>query len=258
MSDENPLHLFDLTGKVALVTGATRGLGRAIAAGLARAGAHVVVAGRSKETAEKVAAELAADGTRTSALELDVTRPEQARRALVRTAGQHGSLDILVNNAGVIERHPAEAYPADAWHKVIDTNVNGTFFLTQEAGSLMLTQGHGRIVNIASVLAYSGGRNVVAYAASKGALVQVTRALAAEWAGRGVHVNAIAAGYFATDLTQDLRDDTTRSQALLSRVPAGRFGRPEELIGAVIFFASPAADYVHGALLEVDGGWTAA
>ncbi|GAA2710224.1 MULTISPECIES: glucose 1-dehydrogenase [Streptomyces] len=258
MSTTNPLHLFDLTGKVALVTGATRGLGRAVAAGLARAGAHVVVAGRSREAAEKTAAELEADGAHASAVELDVTRPEQARHVLAETSEQHHGLDILVNNAGVIERHPAEDYPADAWHRVIDTNVHGAFFLAQETGRLMLAQGHGRIVNIASVLAYSGGRNVVAYAASKGALAQITRALATEWAHRGVHVNAIAAGYFSTDLTQDLRDDPARSRALLSRVPAGRFGRPEELVGAVVFLSSPAADYVHGALLEVDGGWTAA
>lgn len=258
MSDENPLHLFDLTGKVALVTGATRGLGRAIAAGLARAGAHVVVTGRSSSTARAVAEELVAEGRRATGTALDVTRPEQVTEVLSQVAEDNGGLDIVVNNAGVIERHPAEHYPDDSWRRVLDTNLDGTFFVSRAAGALMLRQGGGSIVNVASVLATSGGRNVVAYAASKGALVQLTRSCAVEWAARGVRVNAIAAGYFETDLTADLRDDPDRSRALLGRVPAGRWGRPEELVGAVLYLASPAAGYVHGAVLEVDGGWTAA
>lgn len=258
MSDANPLHLFDITGQVALVTGATRGLGRAIASGLARAGAHVIVAGRTGSAAEAVARELTAAGHAATSVTLDVTRSDQVAEVLSQAAESAGGLDIVVNNAGVIERHPVEDYPAQSWHRVLDTNLNGAFFVSQAAGTIMLKQGQGSIVNIASVLAHSGGRNVVAYAASKGALVQLTRACAVEWAARGVRVNAIAAGYFTTDLTQNLRDDPGRSQALLTRVPAGRWGRPEELVGAVLYLASPAAGYVHGAVLEVDGGWTAA
>jgi 2-dehydro-3-deoxy-D-gluconate 5-dehydrogenase len=255
--EKDPLRLFDLSGEVAVVTGATRGLGRAIALGLARAGAHVVVAGRDAAAANAVVSEVAGRGGLATGIVLDVTRPHEADETLRATAKDLGRLDILVNNAGVIERSPAEEYPAESWDRVIATNLSGAFFLTRAAGRIMLRQGRGRVVNIASVLATSGGRNVVAYAASKGGLVQLTRAFAVEWAHRGVHVNAVAAGYFSTDLTQELRDSPDRSKALLERIPAGRWGDPEDLVGPVMFLASPASGYVHGAVLEVDGGWTA-
>ncbi|MFE7592387.1 SDR family NAD(P)-dependent oxidoreductase [Kitasatospora sp. NPDC057512] len=258
MDDTSPLHLFDVTGKVALITGATRGLGQAIAAGLARAGARVIVAGRSSEAADAVAGKLAVDGGSAVGVGLDVTREAEVEDVLSRAVREHGGLDIVVNNAGIIDRFPAEDYPAESWQRVIDTNLTGAFLVSRAAGRAMLRQGSGKIINIASVLAHSGGRNVVAYAASKGALVQLTRACAAEWAGRGVHVNAIAAGYFETDLTAGLRTDAQRSAGLLTRVPAGRWGRPEELVGTVLYLASEASSYVHGAVIEADGGWTAA
>ena len=252
------LRAFDLTGKIALVTGATRGLGRAIASGLAHAGAEVVVAGRREHAVDATVEELTAAGANASGVLLDVTDHDGIDRTLREVVETTGRLDILVNNAGVIERFPAEQYPLESWHRVMDTNLTSAFVLCQAAGRIMLDQGDGKIVNVASVLAYSGGRNVVAYAVSKGGLVQLTRALAAEWAGCGVNVNAIAAGYFRTDLTESLRNNENRERSLLARIPAGRWGEPVELAGTVVFLCSAAASYVNGAVLEVDGGWTAA
>jgi len=249
---------FDLRGKVALVTGGTRGIGRALAEGLGDAGAAVAITGRQRDSVEDAAAELRKRGVKATGVPWDAQEHDLARDVVSAVLAEWGRLDILVNNAGIIERYPATDYPLESWNRVIATNLTSVMALSQAAGKEMIAQGGGRIVNIASVLAFSGGRNVVAYAASKGGLVQLTRALAVEWANHGVAVNAIAAGYIRTDLTSALRSDPNRERELLSRIPLARWGMPSELTGATIFLSSEAASYVTGAVLAVDGGWTAA
>jgi 2-deoxy-D-gluconate 3-dehydrogenase len=249
---------FDLSGRTALVTGGSRGIGRSLARGVACAGARVVLTGRNGVTVDEAVDELRSCGLQAYGLVWDVTDRERSDDVVRAVLAEHGGLDILINNAGVIERAPAEDYPLDSWERVLTTNVTSAFALSRAAGRVMLERGRGRIVNIASVLAFAGGRNVVAYAASKGALVQLTRSLAAEWAARGVNVNAIAAGYVETDLTAALRSDPERLRELTARIPAGRWARPEELVGPTVFLSSDAASYVTGAVLAVDGGWLAA
>ncbi|WP_242910568.1 SDR family NAD(P)-dependent oxidoreductase [Actinomadura terrae] len=252
------LKTFALDGKVALVTGGTRGIGRALVMGLAQAGARVAFTGSRDETVSAADAELRAAGVAAKGLVWDAASNEPPTRLVGEVDSEFGGLDILVNCAGTIQRHPAERFPDDAWDEIINVNLSSAFRLSREAGTLMLDRGAGKIVNIASVLAYSGGRNVVAYAVSKGGLVQLTRALATEWAPRGVNVNAIASGYIRTDLTRELQEDETRERGLMARVPAGRWGRPDDLVGATVFLASESADFVHGAVIPVDGGWSAA
>lgn len=249
---------FSVSGAVALVSGGTRGIGQAIVRGLSDAGALVVFTGR-EEPAIDAAVRTARDrGVTIRGRRWEATDAGGAEALVDGIFAEYGRLDILVNNAGLIERAPAEDATVQSWERVIGANVTGAFALSRAAGRVMLRQGSGRIVNIASVLAFSGGRAVASYAASKGALVQLTRALAAEWADRGVAVNAIAAGYVDTDLTAPLRADAGRHHRLLSRIPLGRFGEPAELVGPTIFLCSPAASYVTGAVLAVDGGWLAA
>ncbi|MGH3168377.1 MAG: SDR family NAD(P)-dependent oxidoreductase [Trebonia sp.] len=249
---------FDLHGRIALVTGSTRGIGRALAAALGEAGARVVISGRGKAGVEDVVEALRGAGRDAEGIAWDVTEHERAAELIENVVSRYGRIDILVNNAGIIERAPAEHFPIDAWNRVLATNLTGAFALSQAAGRSMLSSGWGRIVNIASVIGFSGGNHVVAYAASKGGLIQITRSLAAEWAERGVTVNAVAAGYIETEFTAALRADPVRSAALLSRIPAGRWGTPEDLAGATVFLCSDAASYVTGATLAVDGGWMAA
>ncbi|MFI2281359.1 SDR family oxidoreductase [Nocardia beijingensis] len=258
--NRRPSHLADLWGKTALVTGATRGIGRALALGLSRAGVTVLVAGRSPSTAGTVAAEIrSTTGHRAIGIRLDVCSPRDELAGVIDSAtGMVGEIDILVNNAGVITRSPSVELSADDWQSVVHTNLTGTFDVTRIVGARMLSVGRGRIINITSVLAFSGGRSVVAYAATKGAVAQLTRALAVEWAASGVTVNAIAAGYIRTDLTAALQLDPARSQEILARVPAGRWGEPNDLVGPVCFLASDMSAYVNGAVLAVDGGWLAA
>jgi 2-deoxy-D-gluconate 3-dehydrogenase len=218
----------------------------------------VFVTGRAKQSVDDSVGSLRAQGVDAHGIAWDVTDTERAEEVVRSIVAATGRLDILVNNAGIIERSAAEEFSLDAWQRVLSTNLTAAFTLSQAAGRVMIGQGRGRIVNVASVLGFSGGRNVVAYSAAKGGLVQLTRALAVEWSAHGVTVNAIAAGYVDTDLTAALRADPERYQSLLSRIPAGRWGTPEDLVGAAVFLSSDASAYVTGAILAVDGGWLAA
>lgn len=246
---------FDLSGKVALVTGANKGIGRAIAVALAKAGADVALAGRT--LAEETESEIRALGRSAVLIEADVAGDGAAHGMVEATRDTLGGLDILVNNAGTIRRADAVDFSVEDWDAVVDTNLKALFFLCQEAGRHMIDQGHGKIVNIASMLSFQGGIRVPAYTASKSAVAGLTRALANEWAGQGVNVNAIAPGYIATDNTAALQADSTRNRQIVERIPAGRWGEPADIGGAAVFLASAASDYVHGHILAVDGGWLA-
>ena len=251
------LDSFRLDGRVALVTGGNRGLGQAYAVALAEAGADVALLGRSDTASTRTP--VAALGRRLVDVPGDLSRaaPAELAAAVDTVVTELGRLDILVNNAGIIRRAPAVEVTARDWDEVMTVNLDAVVHLSQAAGRVMLARGGGRIINIASMLAYQGGIRVPGYAATKHAVVGLTRALANEWAGAGVNVNAIAPGYIATDNTASLRADPERAQAILDRIPAGRWGRPDDLMGAVVFLASDAARYVHGAVLPVDGGWLA-
>ena len=250
------LDLFSLRGKNAVVTGSSKGIGAAIAAAMAEAGANVTVHGNSTPP-DGVVARVRDAGVKAASVQGDLSDPEVCRKLVDRTVRDFGSLDILVNNAGIIRRSPAEIYSADDWQKVIDVNLTSVFRLSQLAGRQMLKQGRGKVINIASLLSFQGGILVPAYAAAKGAVAQLTKALANEWAGKGICVNAIAPGYIATDNTAALRADEKRNRQILERIPAARWGNPEDICGAAVFLASSASDYVHGHVLVVDGGWLA-
>jgi len=249
--------LFNLENKVAVVTGASRGLGRAMALGLAGAGADIVAIASTSENAAETAKDVEALGRRAVAIGCRQDDPAEVRRAVDECIAAFGQVDILVNNAGIIRRAPAEDYSDDDWSAVMDTNLTGVFQLCRGVGKHMLERGSGKIINIASLLSFSGGITVPAYAASKGAVMQLTKALANEWASKGIQVNAIAPGYFATDNTEALRADATRNEAILARIPTGRWGEAEDMQGAVVFLASAASNYVNGHILTVDGGWMA-
>ena len=251
------LDAFRLDGRVALVTGANRGIGQALAVALAQAGADVALLSRS-EPAETLAL-IEPLGRRTLWVAADLAKatPADLSGVVSTVEGGLGRLDILVNNAGIIRRAPAVEVPAADWDDVRAVNVDAVFHLSQAAGRIMIEQGSGKIINIASMLSFQGGIRVPAYTAGKHAVIGITRALANEWAGLGVNVNAIAPGYMATDNTAALRDDPARAGAILDRIPAGRWGTPDDLGGAVVFLASDAARYVHAAVLPVDGGWLA-
>jgi len=246
---------FDLTGKVALITGANTGIGQAIAFALAGAGADVALAGRSR--AEETAGRVEALGRKATTIDADLASLAPVQQAVDRTISALGGLDILVNNAGIISRADAVDVSEADWDAVIDTNLKSLFFLCQAAGRHMIGAGGGKIVNIASMLSFQGGIRVPAYTASKSAVAGLTKALANEWAGKGVNVNAIAPGYIATDNTAALRADDARNRQILERIPAGRWGDSADIGGAALFLASSAADYVHGHVLAVDGGWLA-
>ncbi|MDQ3864283.1 MAG: 2-dehydro-3-deoxy-D-gluconate 5-dehydrogenase KduD [Actinomycetota bacterium] len=249
---------FSLDGKVALVTGAARGLGQGIALGLSEAGADI--AGLDIVSVDRTRDLVRKEGRRFYAMSVDLldTDAKLAAEIVGECVSQLGRLDILVNNAGIIRRAPALEFGEDDWESVIKINLSAAFFLSQAAARHFVGEsGKGKIVNTASVLSYEGGILVPSYSASKAGIANLTRALANEWAPLGINVNAIAPSYFTTELTSALREDVERSEALLSRLPAGRFGEPEDLKGAAVFLASDAADYVHGAILPVDGGWLA-
>jgi len=247
---------FTLDGKVALVTGASTGLGQAIAAGLARAGADIAGVGRSHFSDTEAA--VTGCGRRFHAIRADLAgRPDLP--GIVRDAvAALGRVDILVNNAGIIRRADALEFTERDWDDVMDVNLRAVFFLSQAAARQMLAQGGGgKIINIASMLSFQGGIRIASYTASKSGIAGLTRLLANEWAARGINVNAIAPGYFVTDNTAALRADAARNRDILARIPAGRWGQPPELAGAAVFLASGASDYVHGAIVPVDGGWLA-
>ena len=245
---------FRLDDKVALVTGASAGLGQAIAIALAEAGAHVVCHGNTRAPDATYEAITQLD-RQAFALTGDLAERDTPRTLIDQTIGRFGRLDILVNNAGTIRRAPAADYAEEDWATVIEVNLSSVFRLSQLAGQHMLAQGRGKIVNIASLLSFQGGITVPAYAAAKGGVAQLTKALANEWAARGVNVNAIAPGYMRTDNTKALQQDETRNRQILERLPAGRWGEPSDLAGAAVFLASSASDYVNGHVLVVDGGW---
>jgi 2-deoxy-D-gluconate 3-dehydrogenase len=248
------MKLFDLTGKVAFVTGASGGLGAGMAIALAQAGADVVVHGNSRSCEETCAAVRAA-GRRAASVKANLRQRAESDRAIEEAIAAFGQLDILVNNAGTVRRAPAADHGDDDWDFVVEVNLTSVFRLARAAGRHFLGQGRGKIVNIASLLSFQGGITVPGYAAAKGGVAQLTKALANEWAGRGVNVNAIAPGYMVTDNTAALRADPTRYRQILERIPAGRWGDPYDLGGAVVFLSSAASDYVHGHILTVDGGW---
>jgi 2-deoxy-D-gluconate 3-dehydrogenase len=253
---QSPSVSFDLTGKLAVVTGARRGIGLAMAGALAAAGADIIAVSAHLETGESAVGQAVREaGREFTALPCDFAD----RQAVARLAGKLGALerpvDILVNNAGTIARAPAAEHSDADWDHVLTVDLTSQFQLTREIGRGMLARGRGKVIFTASLLSFQGGINVPGYAAAKSGIAGLTRALANEWAGRGVNVNAIVPGYIATDNTQALREDPARSRAILERIPAGRWGRPEDFGGVAVFLASSASDYVHGALVPVDGGW---
>ena len=247
------LEIFSLKGKVALFTGASRGLGKAMAVGLAKAGADVAVVGRKLD--QDVLDQIAAQGQCGRFYEHDLADIDGIPALVERVATDFGKIDILVNNAGVQSRHKAAEFPRKDWNYVIDVNMNAVFFMCQEVGKRMLAQGKGKIINIASLLTFQGGLTVPAYAASKGAVAQFTKSLSNEWASQGININCIAPGYMDTDMNTALMADATRSRQIMERIPAGRWGKPEDMVGAAIYLASSASDYVNGTVITVDGGW---
>lgn len=250
---ETYLELFSLKGKTALVTGARTGIGQAISVALASAGAHVLLLGH-RDNLDETKAKIEEIGGTHEVILIDLSDLKEIRQKLQPVLKKH-QIDILVNNAGVIYREPAATYNEQEWMRVIDVNLHSVFILSQEIGRGMLERGSGKIINIASLLSFQGGLNVPAYTASKHAVAGLTKSLANEWANKGVQVNAIAPGYIETNNTEPLRKNEERSKSILDRIPAGRWGRPEDLAGAALFLASHASDYVNGHVLVVDGGW---
>lgn len=248
------LSAFSLAGKTALVTGASKGIGKAIAIGLASCGADLALASRGDM--DETATAVAQLNRSVEVIHADLADVDGARQAAAEIAARV-DIDILVNNAGTIDRRAALEITPDQWRAVQDVNVTSMFFITQALAGPMLRRGSGKVINIASLLSFQGGLGVSSYAASKHAVVGMTRALANEWAPRGVQINAIAPGYFETDNTSQLQKDPRREAEISGRIPAGRWGTPEELVGAAVFLASSASDYVNGHVLVVDGGWQA-
>jgi 2-dehydro-3-deoxy-D-gluconate 5-dehydrogenase len=246
---------FGLAGKVALVTGSSQGLGLAMAEGLARAGAAVVVNGRQLAKLEPIVSGFQRQGFAARAIAADLAERAEVERLIQETIAWQGRLDILVNNAGIIRRAPAADHRDEDWDAVLQVNLNGVFTACRAAGRHMIQRGSGKIINIASLLTFFGGITVPGYAASKGAVGQLTKALSNEWSGKGIQVNAIAPGYMRTENTSALQSDPVRSKEILSRIPAGRWGEASDLEGAVLFLASAASNYVSGHILTVDGGW---
>jgi 2-deoxy-D-gluconate 3-dehydrogenase len=252
----NILDQFRLDGKLALVTGSASGLGRAISIALAEAGASVACHG-NRRSADETSRTIRSLGRESQSFTEDLGAIGGADSLYGAVSTAMGAPDILVNNAGTIYREPAESYDSQAWMNVIQVNLNSVFRLCQLAGREMLERQQGKIINIASLLSFQGGIRVPAYAASKGGVAQLTKALANEWAGRNVQVNAIAPGYFLTENTSALQTDELRNQQILERIPASRWGQPEDIAGAAVFLSSPASNYVNGEVLVVDGGWMA-
>jgi 2-dehydro-3-deoxy-D-gluconate 5-dehydrogenase len=248
-------NLFTVNGKVAIVTGASTGLGQGMSLGLAEAGADLVLVDYVPST--ETEAMIKKMGRKTLMLELNLMKMESIQILVEKTIASFGRIDILVNNAGIIRRTPAIDFSEKDWDEVMQINSKTVFFLSQACARDMMKRMYGKIINIASLLAFQGGILVPSYAASKGAVAQITKSMANEWAKDGITINAIAPGYMATNNTTALRQDEVRSKAILDRIPAGRWGMPSDIQGAAVFLASPASDYVNGHVLVVDGGWMA-
>ncbi|ELP66563.1 SDR family oxidoreductase [Streptomyces turgidiscabies] len=250
------MNAFDLTGKLAVVTGARRGIGHAMARALAQAGADIIgVSANLEHSGSDVEKDVTAAGRTFEAIRTDFADPDAVRTLGADLAARTRPVDILVNNAGTIRRTPAAEHTDTDWELVLQVNLTAQFTLTRAVGAAMVTRGHGKIIFTASLLSFQGGVTVPGYTAAKHGITGLTKALANEWAPHGVNVNAIAPGYIATDNTQALQDDPARSQAILERIPAGRWGNADDLAGATVFLASDAASYIHGTTLPVDGGW---
>jgi 2-deoxy-D-gluconate 3-dehydrogenase len=250
------LSKFDLTGKIALVTGAKRGIGRSMAEALAEAGADIIGVSASLDPAtSEVGDAVKGLGRKFTGYRCDFSDRTAVKSFANDVLVDHPRIDILVNNAGTILRKPAAEHPDEMWDKVIEVNLNAQFILTREIGARMLAQGAGKVIFTASLLTFQGGITVPGYAASKGGIGQLTMAFANEWAGQGINVNAIAPGYIVTDNTESLRNDPIRSQAILDRIPANRWGTPEDFKGPAVFLASEASAYMSGHVMLVDGGW---
>lgn len=250
------MSLFSLEGKTALVTGCKRGIGFAMAEALAEAGANILGVSASLEVeGSKIEKRIKEIGKSFKGYQCDFSDRKSLYTFIEKVKAENSQIDILVNNAGTILRAPAAEHSDEYWDKVIEVNQNAQFILTREIGKEMLKRGHGKVIFTASLLTFQGGITVPGYAASKGAIGQLTMAFSNEWAGKGVQVNSIAPGYISTDNTQALRDNEERSEAILSRIPAGRWGEPEDFKGPIIFLASKASDYMSGSILTVDGGW---
>lgn len=249
------LQSFSLEGKVAFVTGSSSGIGKAIAIGLAEAGADVVCHSSKPGGADETVAAITALGRKSGAVAGDMADKTSPKRMADEIFAMFGRVDVLVNNAGTIRRSPAVDFSEEDWSTVIEVNLSSVFRLSQAIGKQMIANGGGKIVNIASLLSFQGGITVPAYTASKSGVAGLTKALANEWAKLNVNVNAIAPGYIATNNTAALQADETRNRQILERIPAGRWGKPEDLVGATVFLSSAASDYLHGHTLVVDGGW---
>ena len=249
--------LFSLEGRVALVTGASRGIGKGIAVGLAGAGANLALVARSESTLIEVQEEIQALGVQAEIFPCDLSQTEGISDLVTTVSGTYGRIDILVNNAGTTHRDSAVDFPEERWDDVVKMNLKSVWLLSQQVGRSMIQRGSGKIINIASLLSFSGGIRTLAYAASKGGVAQLTKALANEWASKGVNVNAIAPGYIKTDMTSAILNDPVRVAEFMDRIPAGKFGTPDDMAGAAVFLASEAASYIHGHILTVDGGWMA-
>ncbi|MFC1977232.1 SDR family NAD(P)-dependent oxidoreductase [Chloroflexota bacterium] len=250
------LELFDLTGKVAMVTGSTRGLGEVAATALAKAGADVAVCGRSSADLKRVSAAIRELGRDSEGFSLDVTSKESVDKGVEEIIEHFGRVDILVNNAGANHRVPVLDFPEEAWDLIINTNLKGYFLVAQAVVPQMIDRGYGKVINMSSILGTVGLPDQVAYASSKGGIDQMTKVMAIEWAKQGVRVNAIGPTYFETDLVTQIRDDPEKFKFINERTPMGRWGYPPELEGIVIFLASPASDFITGQTIYIDGGWT--
>jgi len=252
----NVLNQFNLTGKTALVTGCNKGIGKAMAIGLAEAGADIIGVSASLElSGSEIEKEIMALGKKFKAYQADFSDKKSLYHFIEKVLKENSSIDILINNAGTIRRAPAAEHSDEYWDTVMNVNLDSPFILAREIGKHMLQRGSGKIIFTCSMLTFQGGINVISYAASKGALGSLVKGLANEWAGKAVNVNGIAPGYIATDNTKSLQEDPTRNKAILDRIPAARWGHPDDLKGAVVYLASAAADYVNGTILTVDGGW---
>lgn len=250
------MNLFDLSGKIALVTGCNKGIGKGMAIALAAAGADIIgVSANMPLSGSDTSKEVEQLGKSFKAYQCDFSDRKSLESFIEKVKAENPVIDILVNNAGTIKRAPVAEHSNDYWDNVLSINLDAPFILTREIGKNMLERGSGKIIFTASLLTFQGGITVPGYAASKGAVGSLVKAFANEWAAKGVNVNAVAPGYIATDNTEALRNDEDRSKSILSRIPAGRWGTPEDFAGVTVFLASKAADYVHGTVVTVDGGW---